>query len=316
MDRMDRRAFVRTTAVGVGAAVGRLPLRAAGAAEPASGQPVTGKVLRAADVAALGNTGIKPSRLAIGTGSNGAEQRGLGVQGLARLLQYAFDRGITWWETADLYQTHPHVRAALRKLPRERVVITSKVLTCHENGVAKTPAEVRRDVGRIRKELDADYIDILLMHCMSQPDWPEKMKGPMEVLDEAKEKGRVRAVGCSLHVLSAVEAAAKAPWGDVFLVRINPFAVNMDVQRPEEVPKLEKALTALHHRTGAVYGMKLFGGTDPHRRQCRLTGGQLDQSLRFALSRPYLAGFTVGFSRERDLDDVIRRIEQVRQSRT
>ena len=316
MDRMNRREFVRTTAAGAGAVVGGVVPWAADATEPASGLPATGKVLRAADVVTLGGTGIKPSRLAIGTGSNGAEQRNLGARGLARLLRYGFDRGITWWETADLYQTHPHVRAALMKVPRRRVVVTSKVLTRDEKGAAKTTAEVRRDIQRIRKELDTDYIDILLMHCMSGPDWPEKMKGPMDVLSEAKEKGHARAVGCSLHVLSAVEAAAKASWGDVFLVRINPYAVNMDVERPEEVPKLEKAVKALHDRAGAVYGMKLFGGTDPHRRQCRLAGEQLDRSLRFALSRPYLAGFTIGFSREKDLDDVIRRIEQARQSRT
>jgi aryl-alcohol dehydrogenase-like predicted oxidoreductase len=263
------------------------------------------------DVVTLGRSGITASRLAVGTGSNGAEQRRRGVAGMARMLQYAVDRGITWWETADMYQTHPHVRAALRAVKRERVVLTSKVLTKDRDGRTKTAAELKADVERFLKELDTDYIDVLLLHCMSDPRWPQTMKGAMQVLAEAKRKGHVRAIGASLHLLAALEAATGAAWGDVFLVRINPFAVNMDVDKPDLIPKVERALEAIHRQGKAIYGMKLLGGTDPHLHKSRIQGDRIDQSLRFALGKRYLSGFTIGLSREKDLDDIIRRIDRI-----
>ena len=305
MRGISRRKFFRDGIDGVGPALGGL------AATVALGTDVTGSPARATDVVTLGETGIRASRLAVGTGSNGAEQRRRGVAGMAGLLQYAVDRGITWWETADLYRTHPHVRAALRAVKRRRVVITSKVLTRHDDGGVKTSAEVKEDVERFLKELDTDYIDILMLHCMSDPRWPETMKGAMEVLTQAKQKGHVRAIGCSLHEVGALRAAAKTRWGDVFLVRINPFAVNMDVDKPDLIPAVERLLKTIHKQGKAVYGMKLLGGTNPHLGKSRLQGEQIDESLRFALGRPYLTGFTIGFSREQDLDDVIRRIDAI-----
>lgn len=299
---INRRKFFGDAARGIRPALGGL------AATAALGADVAGGPARATDVVTLGKTGIRASRLAVGTGSSGAEQRRRGVAGMARLLQYAVDRGITWWETADLYQTHPHVRAALRTVTRDRVVLTSKVLTRHNDGRVKTAGEVRDDIQRSLKELDTDHIDILLLHCMSGPRWPVAMKGAMEVLDQAKQKGHVRAIGCSLHELGALRAAANTLWGDVFLVRINPFAVNMDVDKADLIPNVERLLKAIHKRGKAVYGMKLLGGADPHLQQSRIRGKQIDESLRYALSRPYLTGFTIGFSREQDLDDVIRRI--------
>jgi predicted aldo/keto reductase-like oxidoreductase len=223
---------------------------------------------------------------------------------MVKLFHHAMDRGLYWLETADLYKTHPHVQAFLKEIKRQKVVITSKTLS-------KDAGAVRQDIERFRKELNTDYIDILLLHCMSDPSWPAKMKGPMEALSEAKEKRLVRAIGCSLHVLEALEAASKEPWGDVYVVRINPFAINMDVDNTKRIFMVERALKTLHKQGKAVYGMKLLGGTNPHLGKSHLQGKQIDESLRFALSRPYLDGFTMGFSREKDIDDIIKRIRRV-----
>ncbi len=311
MEHLTRRQFVGAALGGLGPAWGCLAASSAAGAAPADPQPPADSPPRATDVVTLGKTGIRPSRLAVGTGSNGAEQRQLGVAGMARLLQYAVDRGVTWWETADMYQTHPHVRAALRAVKRERVVITSKVLTRNGDDRVKTADEVRKDIQRFRQELDTDYIDILLLHCMSDPRWPETMKGPMEALNDAKQKGYARAIGCSLHVLSSLKTAAATRWGDVFLVRINPFAINMDVDQPALIPQVDRVLSTIHKQGKAIYGMKLLGGADPHLHKSRIQGGRIDESLRFALGKQYLSGFTIGFSREEDLDDIIRRIDRL-----
>ena len=72
----------------------------------------------------LGNTGIKTSRLAIGTGSNGwngrSNQTDLGYQELVDLFHFAYRQGIKFWDLADMYGSHPHAKGALRGLDRDK----------------------------------------------------------------------------------------------------------------------------------------------------------------------------------------------------
>ena len=185
MSKIDRREFLRKTTGAVGAVLGGQFL---GCAKPetvsstATAPAAAAKqVLHATDVVTLGKTGIQTSRLAMGTGTmGGREQRELGIDGLVKLFRAGLDRGVRWWETADMYRTHPHVRAALKGLQRDRVVITTKT----RSGDA---AAVRGDIERFRTELGTDYIDMVLLHCMTDADWPDKMRGPMDVLSEAKD---------------------------------------------------------------------------------------------------------------------------------
>src|SRR5436305_4562979 len=150
----------------------------------------------------LGPMGIEVSRLAQGSGTNGAggssnQTRKLGTQGLADLFRAAYDNGVTFWDSADQYGTHPHVKLALKSVPREKVAILTKT---H----ASTASEMRADLDRFRKELGTDYVDIMLLHCMLDGDWNTKKRGAMDVLVEARAKGIVRTHGVSGHVLEAL----------------------------------------------------------------------------------------------------------------
>jgi aryl-alcohol dehydrogenase-like predicted oxidoreductase len=306
---MDRREFLgRTTGLVTATWAGRvlgaetLPAKPAKTALPATPatQPAARTPMRASDTVTLGKTGIHPSRLALGTGSGaGKEQRDLGVDGLVRLFRHAFDQGIRWWETADMYKTHLQIKGALRDIKRrEQVVVTTKT-------VAKTAEGVRADIERFRKELDTDYIDIVLLHCMEDGHWPAKMKGAMEALSEAKEKGLVRAVGSSCHGFAPLKAAANEVWGDVQLARFNPYAAVMDVNRPDQVPQVARLLESMHEQGKAIYAMKLIGaGT--------FSPEKIDATLRFLLPKPYISGFTIGFSRTSQIDDIVRRIDRIR----
>jgi len=144
----------------------------------------------ASDRVRLGPMKVEVSRLAMGTGTNGSggssnQTRKLGLQGVADLLQAAYDQGVTFWESADQYGSHPHLREALKRgIPREKITILTKT---H----ASTEKEMRADLDRFRRELGTDYIDILLLHDMEQSDWPEHKQGAMAVISEAREKGIV-----------------------------------------------------------------------------------------------------------------------------
>lgn len=147
--------------------------------------------------ALLGSTGIEVSQLCVGTGTLGwggrsNQTRKLGFQGLADLLIYAYEQGITFIDTADQYGTHPHVREALKQISRDKLVISTKT-------TARNADQMKTALDRFRQELGTDYLDVVLLHCMMHRNWNTKLRAVMEVLSEAKAQGIVRAVGCSNH---------------------------------------------------------------------------------------------------------------------
>ena len=298
MKAITRRDFIGQSVAAFGAVSG-LPAvagaRGAVATAPAATRPAR---LHAHDTVTLARTGIRPSRLAIGTGTrSGTEQRAIGLDSFVRMMRHGLDEGIRWWDAADMYKTHPYVREALKQVKRDQVVLTSKTQS-------KDAAGVRADIERFRQEMNTDYIDIVLLHCMTDGEWPAKMRGAMDALSEAKAKGQVRAVGCSCHTFEALQAAADEPWVEVDLARINPFGRIMDVGKAEEVPRVLQVLETMHRRGKAVYGMKILG-------EGAFKEDQIDRSLQFVLSKPFVSGFTIGFSSPRQIDDIIRRIERI-----
>ena len=193
---MKRREFLRSGTIAGGAAVlgaHAFPHRLYAAAKEKAAQ----------DVVTLGKTGIRVSRLFQGTGTNGVgkssnQTRGLGLQGVAELLRAGVDQGVTVWDLADQYGTHPHAREALKTVARDKVVIMTKTHASSEK-------EMRADLDRFRQEIGTDVLDIVLLHCMMSADWPKEKAGAMAVLAEAKAKGTIRAHGVSCHDFGALK---------------------------------------------------------------------------------------------------------------
>jgi aryl-alcohol dehydrogenase-like predicted oxidoreductase len=258
------------------------------------GWPLVASPRRASDVVALGPDQIRLSRMAMGTGTNGIggssdQTRKLGVQGLADLLHYGYDQGLTFWDSADQYGSHPHLKAALGGVPRDKVAIMTKT---H----AVTAAEMRADLDRFRKEIGTDYLDIVLLHCMMDDDWPERRKGAMDVLEEARDKKIVRTHGVSCHTLGALKAAARTPWVRVDLARINPAGVIMDSD-PQTVLGI---LRQMKKDGKGIIGMKVFGAG-------QLTG-RMDEMLRYQTSLDCVDCFTIGCQNRSELNGVLQRL--------
>jgi 1-deoxyxylulose-5-phosphate synthase len=163
---------------------------------------------------------------------------------------------------------------------------------------ARDPAMMRADLDRFRRELGVDYIDVCLMHCLTEGDWTERFKGVMDVLSEAKQKGIIRAHGCSCHSIEALRAAAKSPWVEVDLARINPIGSHMDAD-PATVLSVLKEMKAAGK---AVVGMKILGQGDLSKRQ--------DEAIKYALSLGVLDAFTIGAESKQEQEDLIRRIAE------
>jgi 1-deoxyxylulose-5-phosphate synthase len=250
----------------------------------------------ASDTVILGTTGIKTSRLAMGTGTVGSDhhsnQTALGIKGLSDLLLNGYDHGLRFFDAADSYGSHAHVAEALKHVPRDKVTVLTK-------SWARDPATMRADLDRFRRELGVDYLDICLMHCLTEADWTERFKGVMDVLSEAKQKGIIRAHGCSCHSIDALRAAAKSPWVEVDLARINFIGSHMDAD-PQTVVAVLRGMKASGK---AVVGMKILGQGDLRSRQ--------SEAITYALSLGVLDAFTIGAESKAEQEDLIRRIATV-----
>lgn len=282
---MKRRQFVKATLAG-SALLSAFPY------ELFAGE----KKLYPYDRVMLGNTGIEMSRMAMGTGTRGFggasnQTRQLGIKGVSDMLRAAFDDGINFWETADQYGSHPHVREALKKTKREEVVILTKTNST-------TYEDVKKDLDRFRRELGTDYLDMVLLHAITDPQWNTNMKGAMEALGEAKEAGLIRAHGISCHSLGALETAADEPWVDVDLARFNPGGARMDA----DVETVQKVLKRMKQNGKAIIQMKVYGaGTLIDKK---------DECLQFHAGSDFIDAFTMGLESMEQLKDMQQRFPE------
>lgn len=290
-EKITRREFIKSASVLAGAAfVSCSPLKTTGEKPK----------LTATNQVTLGKTGLKLSRLGIGTGTRGGSvQRELGHGGFNRLIRYAYDQGITYIDTADSYKTHEWVREAIEGLPREKLFIQSKI-----GGNPKEPLEV---LDRFRQELNTDYIDSVLVHCTTHKNWDKRRKRVIDALEKAKDKKIILAHGVSCHSLPALSLASKMDWVDVNLVRINPQGVKIDTPSEDwnawseasDVPDVMKQIKIMRKNNHGIIGMKIMGEgnfTDPKERE---------ESIRFAMQCGLLDAVVIGFKSREEIDEAI-----------
>jgi 1-deoxyxylulose-5-phosphate synthase len=259
------------------------------------------------DKVKLGNTGLIVPRFAFGTGSGGwkkeSNQTRLGVKKFVELSQYAYDKGIKFFDTADMYGSHTYVREALKVIPRDKVTILTKVMTYDQEGWYKVePFQTSLD--RFRKEIGTEYFDIFLLHCMTNGQWPTEYRKYMDGLSEAKQKGIIKKVGISCHDMDAMIEAAGNPWVDVLLARINNQGSKMD-GTPDKVMKVLE--TARKNGKGVI-GMKVFGMGD------LIKEDQREKSLNYVIKSGNVHSMTLGLESREQVDDAVSRVMRIANS--
>lgn len=285
---LNRRDFLAqsalaTTALAAGSAALNTPARAAGLPKSAT------------DVVTLGKSGVRVSLVGMGTGSVGSGQASnqtrLGVKGFTAVVRHALDRGVTFFDVADQYGSHTYLREALKGVPRDRYQIQTKT---H----ATKFADAKSHLERYRMELGVDYIDVLLLHCMTKGNWPAEHAGSMDYLRQAKAEGIIRAHGTSNHGMDPLRTSAKDPFVEIDLARINPEGMIMDDKKPDEVAS---QLEEMHSAGKGVIGMKILAEgafKEPARR---------DASLRYVLGLGTVDSFIIGFETTEQVDDLLGR---------
>jgi hypothetical protein len=294
--RLNRREFLQSSLTAAGALV-----LGTGAVTTTT-QGATATKRTAVDQVVLGRTGLKTSRLGMGTGSsNGQVQRDLGQEGFNSLVKYAYDQGITYFDCSQTYRTFEWLGGAVKGLPREKLFIQSKI--------PGQPEDVLKVIDNHRKTYDLDYIDSMLIHCMIKDGWVDQWKRIRDTFDEAKEKGWIRSKGVSCHSVPALRGAATAPWVEVNLVRVNPQGRRIDGPEEEvwndtvhEVSPVVAQLKAMKARGNGTIGMKIIGNGEFVNAEDR------EKSIRFAMSLPELDAVVIGFKSRGEIDEAIKRM--------
>jgi aryl-alcohol dehydrogenase-like predicted oxidoreductase len=288
--KIHRRRFLETAAAlgTAGLLVAKGPLLA---------QPATADV----DPTALVPLGkrLKVSRIGMGTGVQGimrsSRQIRMGIDKFQQVIAAAYDKGIRYFDMADLYGSHSIVGRVLKDKPRDGYTLVSKIWFL-PGGL---PEDKRDDadvaVKRFLKEYGTDYLDLVQIHCMTDSDWPQKMRKQMDLLESLRETGLIRAHGVTCHSIPALEAAAQEPWVDVVHARINPEGAYMDGPPKNVAPALKK----IHDAGKGVIGMKIIGQgrwrDDPDKRA---------SSIRYVLGLGSVDVMVVGFEKPEEIDNV------------
>jgi predicted aldo/keto reductase-like oxidoreductase len=301
MSQFHRRDFLKTTGALFGAGlVGGSLLPTASAALSSPGATVKRS---ATDWVPLGNSGVKVTRLAFGTGTKGGSiQRGLGQPEFTKLVRYAYDRGIRFFETAQNYDgMHAMLRIALDGVPRD----SYRLMTKYRLRQTDPPMTV---IDRYRKELNTDYFDILLLHCVQSGDWAEQFKPVRDVMDEAKAKGIIHAHGASCHGLQPIRTFPGQTWLDVALHRVNHSGEKMDNLRddwnaPGDVNEVVGHIAKTHAQGTGVIGMKIMG------EGAFIKPEQREASIRFVMKLGTVDAVTIGYKSTAEIDEAITRID-------
>jgi predicted aldo/keto reductase-like oxidoreductase len=286
MSPFTRREFLKTSiAVGTMAGVGTSALQAA----PHS----------ATDTVTLGKCGLKVTRLAFGTGSdNGEVQAALGQKEFSRLIAYAYERGIRFFETAEAYATPAMLGEALKTFPRESYQLMTKVTT--DRG-----ADPGKRFDEMRRTSQTEYFDIMLLHWQHTADWVSNTKQWQDGILEAQSKKTISVRGASVHGLPALRQVPSTDWLEVAMIRMNHKGARMDGptgaddNNPNDVSEVVGHVKTVHSQGMGVVSMKLVGAGSFTRREDR------QAAMRFAFRNAGVDAVTVGFKNTQEIDEAI-----------
>jgi predicted aldo/keto reductase-like oxidoreductase len=293
MAQFTRRDFLRT---GVAASV----LSTTGAAALAKRTKRS-----ASDWVTLGKSKVKVTRLAFGTGTmSGKLQRDLGQDEFTRLVRYAYDRGIRFFETAESYHGMPEMLAiALKGLPRD----SYRLMTKYSTPASGDPAP---KIDQFRRQLNTEYVDILLLHCLRPPTWATDYESLQDGFSLAQQKGIIAAHGASIHGLPALRTIPGNQWLQVAMIRMNHNGTKMDtpemrdVNQPGNVEEVVAHTRKVHAQGMGVISMKLCG-------EGRFTAAEdRDAAMKFAMNLGCVDSVTIGFKNTAEVDEAIERMDR------
>ena len=285
MPNYTRRDFLKTgLAVGALAGLGPLPLKA-------DRQTAT-------DWVRLGKSDVNVTRLAFGTGTlSGRVQHDLGQEQFTRLVRYAYERGVRFFETAESYgDMHKMLGVALKGIPRDSYRLMSKVTT--RDGV-----DPQQKIDELRKLANTEYFDLMLLHWQHTATWPTDSSRWQDGILEAQSRKAVVSHGASVHGLPALRQVPNNKWLDVAMIRMNHKGIRMDAEDYNtdglgNVSEVVTRVKQVHNAGMGVISMKLVGEGTFNREDRQA-------AMRFAFRNAGVDCVTVGYKNTTEIDEAI-----------
>lgn len=283
MTKLSRRSFLKTS-VAAGALAGALPLMA--------------ERQSATEMVTLGRSKTKVTRLAFGTGTySGRVQQQLGQDGFTKLVHYAYDRGIRFFETSESYGSSQQMLAkALKGIPRENYQIMTKVTT--DQGV-----DPMSRFDEMRKASDTDYFDIMLLHWQHTGTWVKDTRNWQDAILECEHKQIIKSHGASVHGLPALRQVPGTEWLQIAMIRMNHTGAVMDSEVHDtpvlgNVPEVVSHVKQVKKEGMGVISMKLIG-------EGRFNHEDRQKAVRFAFKNAGVDCVTIGFKNNAEIDEAI-----------
>jgi aryl-alcohol dehydrogenase-like predicted oxidoreductase len=295
VEKLNRRKFIGS-AIGLAGLAGSIgcgmsdTTEAAAPLGPPPGAPPP--PFKPTDSVKLGKSGLAVSLVGLGTGSVGwgkaSNQTRLGQPEFTRMMRHGLDNGIVLYDLADQYGSNPFFRRAMEGVPRDRYVIQTKTNS-------RTAEGARADIDRFLTELGTDHIDSLIIHCVTEADWTTRYRGVMDVFEEAKAKGKIRAHGVTCHSFEALKAAEASDWVQINQVRWNPGRAHMD----SDVESAGALFKKMRAKGQGMIGMKVVGQGD-------LVGKLTpEECFRFQVESGVVDAFVVGVEKVAHIDELL-----------
>ena len=271
---------------------------AAGTLAVSGSFPLIAQRESATDMVTLGRSGVKVTRLALGTGTiSGQVQRELGQDGFTRLVRHAYDRGIRFFETSESYgEMHRMLGIALKGIPRDSYQLMSKVTT--RDGV-----DPQQKFDELRRLANTDYFDIMLLHWQHTATWPADTVRWQDAILENQSRKVVLSHGASVHGLPALRRVPGNNWLQIAMIRMNHTGKSMDAedfntQGPGNVAEVVTHVEEVRKQGMGVISMKLAGEGSFDREDRR-------KAMRFALRNAGVDCVTVGYKSPAEVNEAI-----------
>lgn len=232
----------------------------------------------------LGQTQLEVSEMCFGVLPMGPLQAQISEQVGGELILAALRQGVNFIDTAETYKTYSHIRKALDQFDGEVIIATKSP--------AHTYLEMEDSIEFALKSLGREQIDIFLLHAARvTPAVFEERAGAFQCLVDYKEKGIIKAIGISTHVVPVVRRAAEISDVDIIFPIVNKLGMGIVDGGLED---MLEAIRKAHKAGKGLYGMKA------------LAGGHLitefKEAFDFVRQIPELSSIAVGMVKREELE--------------
>jgi predicted aldo/keto reductase-like oxidoreductase len=220
----------------------------------------------------------------------------LGQQEFSKLVAYAYERGIRFFETAESYATPAMLGEALKPYPRDSYRIMNKVTTEYQG-------DPHKKLDELRSFANMEYFDVMLLHWQHTGNWPAESARWQDAILEAEQKKTIVSHGASVHGLPALRQVPGNKWLDIAMIRVNHNGTRMDA----EIPDLDDLGNVNEVVTHIAPGEEGRYGRDQHEadRRRRLQPRRPQKAMRFAFQNAKVDCVTVGYKNTAEVDEAI-----------